>query len=118
MKRGDIDLVRFPHPSGLRGKKRSAVIIQSNEYREIVNTLVVVEITSNLTMKDDPACLFLDITTPEGKTTGLARNSVVSCLILVTIYADTVAGVLGTLVPDLEDRLNQCLAVALSLRSE
>ena len=28
--RGDVILVRFPHPSGLRGKKRPAVIVQSD----------------------------------------------------------------------------------------
>ena len=26
MKRGDVVLVRFPHPSGLRGKKRPAAV--------------------------------------------------------------------------------------------
>jgi hypothetical protein len=28
MNRGDMILVRFPHPSGLRGKKRPAVIVR------------------------------------------------------------------------------------------
>jgi hypothetical protein len=32
MNRGDVILVRFPHPSGLRGKKRPAVIVQSDAY--------------------------------------------------------------------------------------
>ena len=32
MSRGDVVLVRFPHPSGLRGKKRPAVIVQSDAY--------------------------------------------------------------------------------------
>jgi mRNA-degrading endonuclease toxin of MazEF toxin-antitoxin module len=27
MKRGDVVLVRFPHPSGQRGKKRPAVVV-------------------------------------------------------------------------------------------
>jgi len=27
MNRGDVVLVRFPHPSGLRGKKRLAVTV-------------------------------------------------------------------------------------------
>jgi mRNA-degrading endonuclease toxin of MazEF toxin-antitoxin module len=30
MKRGDVILVRFPHPSGQRGKKGPAVVIQSD----------------------------------------------------------------------------------------
>ena len=35
MKRGDVVLVRFPHPSGMRGKKRPAVIVQSDAYATI-----------------------------------------------------------------------------------
>jgi mRNA-degrading endonuclease toxin of MazEF toxin-antitoxin module len=60
MRRGDVVLVRFPHPSGLRGKKRPAVIVQSDIYSGKVGTLIVAEVTSNLTMANDPACLFID----------------------------------------------------------
>src|SRR5438309_7711581 len=99
MKRGDVVLVRFPHPSGQRGKKRPAVVVQSDAYATTVSTLVVAEVTKNLTMASDPACLFIDANTPEGKATGLIRDSVVSCLLLVTVYKDTVAQVMGTLSP-------------------
>ena len=50
MNRGDVILVRFPHPSGLRGKKRPAVIVQSDAYVGTVSTLVVAEVTTNLAM--------------------------------------------------------------------
>src|SRR4051794_12257143 len=99
MNRGDVILVRFPHPSGLRGKKRPAVIVQSDAYAGVVHTLIVAEVTKNLTMAGDPACLLIDPNTPEGRSTGLVRESVVSCLMLVTIYEDTVAQVLGALSP-------------------
>lgn len=39
MKRGDVILVRFPHPTGLRGKKRPAVIVQSDSSMGTVNTI-------------------------------------------------------------------------------
>src|SRR5947207_10587339 len=94
MTRGNVVLVRFPHPSGLRGKKRPAVIVQSDAYGAAVNTVVVAEVTSNLAMANDPACLFIDTNTPEGKATGLARDSVVSGLVLVTVYRDTIAQVM------------------------
>src|SRR5438105_2345792 len=71
MNRGDVVLVRFPHPSGLRGKKRPAVIVQSDAYTGTTNTLVVAEITKNLAMAGDPACLFIDVNTPEGKATSI-----------------------------------------------
>lgn len=108
-------LVRFPHPSGLRGKKRPAVIVQSDGYAGVVGTLVVAEVTSNLTMANDPACLLIDTTTPEGQATGVARDCVMSCLVLVTVYADTVAQVLGTLSPSMKRRLDACLKAALGL---
>lgn len=115
MNRGDIVLVRFPHPSGVRGKKRPAVIVQSDAYAGSVGTIVVAEVTKNLTMASDPACLFIDINTPEGQATGLVRDSVVSCLLLVTVYADTVAHVLGSLSPAMKKRLDGCLKAALAI---
>ena len=115
MNRGDVVLVRFPHPSGLRGKKRPAVIVQSDAYSGKVSTLVVAEVTSNLTMAGDPACLFIDINTPEGQATGVVRNCVVSCLVLVTVYADTIVQTLGTLSPSMKDKLNDCLRAAMGL---
>jgi mRNA-degrading endonuclease toxin of MazEF toxin-antitoxin module len=115
MNRGDVVLVRFPHPSGLRGKKRPAVVVQSDAYTGKVGTLVVAEVTKNLTMANDPACLFVDTSTPDGRATGLLRDSVVSCLVLATVYEDTVARLLGTLSPTLKQKLDGCLKAALGL---
>ena len=115
MKRGDVVLVRFPHPSGLRGKKRPAVVVQADAYSGMLRTVVVAEVTKNLLMKDDPACLFIDIATPEGKSTGLLVDSVVSSLVLETVYADTIAQVLGSLSPMLLEKLDECLKVGLGL---
>src|SRR5262245_46201674 len=97
MNRGDVILVRFPHPSGVRGKKRPAVVVQADAYLGVVSTVVVAEITKNLALAGDPACLFIDVNTPEGKATGLLRDSVLSCLLLATVDADKVAQVLGSL---------------------
>ena len=115
MKRGDVVLVRFPHPSGQRGKKRPAVVVQSDAYASVVSTIVVAEVTKNLTMKNDPACLFIDVSTPEGKTTGLLVDSVVSSLVLDTVYVDTVAQVLGRLSPTQLQKLDNSLKVGLAL---
>ena len=115
MSRGDVVLVRFPHPSGVRGKKRPAVVVQADTYSAVVGTLVVAEVTSNLALANDPACLLIDVTTAEGKATGLVRDSVASCLVLVTVYADSVDSVLGTLSPALVQKLDACLKVALGI---
>jgi len=115
MNRGDVILVRFPHPSGLRGKKRPAVVVQSNAYAGTVSTLVVAEVTKNLTMAGDPACLFIEVNTPDGTATGLLRDSVVSCLLLATVDADRASQVLGTLSATMKQKLNDCLRVVLEL---
>lgn len=115
MKRGDVVLVRFPHPSGQRGKKRPAVVVQSDAYAGTVRTVVVAEVTKNLTMRGDPACLFIDVTTPDGQATGLLVDSVVSSLVLDTVYVDTIAQVLGELSPVLLRELDNCLKVGLGL---
>jgi mRNA-degrading endonuclease toxin of MazEF toxin-antitoxin module len=115
MNRGDVVVVRFPHPSGLRGKKRPAVVVQSDAYAGKVNTVVVAEITKNLAMASDPAWLFIDSSTLEGKATGLVRDSVVSCLVVVTVYQDTIAQVLGSLSATMKQKLGDCLKAALGL---
>jgi mRNA-degrading endonuclease toxin of MazEF toxin-antitoxin module len=115
MNRGDVILVRFPHPSGARGKKRPALVVQADAYAGTVSTLVVAEVTKNLTMAGDPACLFIDASTPEGQATGLIRDSVVSCLLLATVDTGTVAKVLGTLSPTMKQQLDSCLKAALGL---
>ena len=114
MKRGEVVLVRFPHPSGQRGKKRPAVVVQSDSYASTVSTVVVAEVTKNLTMKGDPA-LFIDVSTPEGQATGLLVDSVVSSLVLVTVYSDTVAQVLGSLSSTALQKFDDCLKVGLGL---
>lgn len=115
MNRGDVLLVRFPHPSGGRGTKRPAVVVQADAYNTALRTLVVAEVTSNLAMANDPACLFIDTSTPEGTATGLLSDSVASCLLLATVNADKVDSVIGTLSDALKHRLNDCLKAALEL---
>lgn len=115
MKRGDVVLVRFPHPSGQRGKKRPAVVIQSDAHAGALSTVVVAEVTKNLTRKSDPACVFIDVNTQEGKATGVLLDSVISSLVLDTVYVDTIDQVLGTLSPALLQQLDRCLKVGLGL---
>ena|ERR1022692_1751361 len=115
MNRGDVLLVRFPHPSGGRGKKRPVVVVQADLYNNTLRTLVVAEITTNLALATDPACLFLEFNTVEGQATGVLQDSVLSCLLMATIKADRVDRVIGVLSDALKQRLNACLKAALEL---
>jgi mRNA-degrading endonuclease toxin of MazEF toxin-antitoxin module len=115
MNRGDVLLVRFPHPSGGRGKKRPVVVVQADTYNQNLRTLVVAEVTMNLTMASDAVCLFIDAATSEGQATGVLQDSVVSCLLMATVKADRVDRVIGILSGALKQRLNACLRAALEL---
>jgi mRNA-degrading endonuclease toxin of MazEF toxin-antitoxin module len=114
MNRGDVLLARFPHPSGGRGKKRPVVVVQSDTYNQTLRTLVVAEVTKNLSMANDPACL-IDARTPEGRATGVLQDSVVSCLLMATIKAELVDQVIGVLSDALKQKLNGCLRAAFDL---
>lgn len=115
MKRGDVVLARVPHAAGTRGKKRPAVVIQSDAYNATFRHVVVAEVTSNPRWLGDPACLAIDISTLEGKATGLHKNGVISCLHLVTMNADRLGSPIGSLAPAQLRQLDDCLKAALGL---
>lgn len=113
--RGDVVLTRFPHASGVRGKKRPALAVQANVYNAKVGHVVVAEITTNLTPANDPAFVFLDMATPEGKATGLDQNSLVSGLFLATIFENRIERVVGKLSSGLMQKVNACMKAVLEL---
>jgi mRNA interferase MazF len=115
VKRGDVVLARVPHTAGTRGKKRPAVVIQGDAYNATLRHVVVAEVTSNPRWVGDPACVFIDLATPEGQATGLHQNGVVSCLHLVTMNADRLGPPVGNLSLALMQKLNDCLKAALGL---
>ncbi len=115
LKRGDIGMARFPHAGGTRGKKRPAVIIQADNYNARLKHFLVAEITTNLAAASDPASFLIEVSTPEGKATGLDHNSVVCCLFLSTVAEDRITKVIGQLSDAMKAQLDTCLKTALQL---
>jgi mRNA-degrading endonuclease toxin of MazEF toxin-antitoxin module len=115
VQRGDLVLARVPHTAGTRGKKRPAVVIQADVYNATLRHVVVAEVTSNPRWAGDPACVFIDITTPEGQATGLHKNGSVSALHLVTMSADRLGSPVGKLSPGLLRLLDDALKAALGI---
>lgn len=113
--RGSVLITRFPHASGGPGKKRPVVVVQSDAYNARLNHVVVAEVTSNLAFASDPAYLLIDVTTPEGKATGLDQTSLVACVHLFTMSLDRLRGIVGSLSAAQIQQLDQCLKVALQL---
>jgi mRNA interferase MazF len=115
LQRGDVVLAWFPHASGMGGKRRPCVVIQNDEdNRKIANT-VVVFITSTLFRRGDKSHVFMDVTTPEGKLTGLLHDSLISCNNIATIEQNLVSKIIGSLAPTTLQQMNDCLRAALEL---
>jgi mRNA-degrading endonuclease toxin of MazEF toxin-antitoxin module len=116
LKRGDICLARFPHDAGGRGKKRPVLVIQDDAYNQKLRHVIVAEVTGNLGLASDPANLLIEVSTPEGQATGLTRDSVVTCLHLVTMSEDRIGKVIGSLSPSFRQKIDSCLRTALGLQ--
>ena len=115
LNRGDVVMTRFPHASGMRGKKRPALVVQADTYNAKVGHALIAEITTNLTPANDPAFVLIDIATPEGKATGLDQNSLVSGLFLATVFGDRIDRVIGKVSVGLMQKVNACLKTTLDL---
>ncbi len=113
--RGDVILARVPHAGGGRGKKRPAVVIQADRYNRSERHIIVAEITGNLTRAADPANLLVEVATTEGQATGLAQDSVVTCLQLATMSEDRITSVIGKLSAAMVVKLNDCLKDTLEI---
>jgi len=112
---GDVAMTRFPHAGGTRGKKRPVLVVQSDVYNGSVPHAIVAEITTNLAAAGDPTSLLIDISTAEGKASGLDQNSVVTCLFLATLYQERIDPVIGKLSPAMMQKIDDCLKTAMAL---
>ncbi len=113
--RGDVVMTRFPHASGIRGKKRPALVIQADAYNADLSHVLVAEITTNLTPTSHPAFVLIDITTTDGQASGLEQNSLVSGLFMATVFKERIDRVIGKLSSDLMEQVDSCLKAALGI---
>ena len=109
-------MTRFPHASGMRGKKRPALVVQADNYNTDLSHVLVAEITSNLVPARHPAFVMIDIATADGKASGLEQTSLVSGLFLATIFQERIDRVIGKLSIDLMDEVDLCLKSALGMK--
>ena len=113
--RGEVYKARFDHASGGRGKKRPVVIVQADVYNNRLRHAVVAQVTGNLSDKGDPACYFLDASSPEGKAAGIKLDSLVSCYLLNLINEDRLTEKIGQLPAETMDKISDCLKSALGI---
>lgn len=113
--RGDVVIALFPNADGSPPKPRPVVIVQADVYNSRLSNLLVVAVTSNLSHATDPASVLVEVATPDGQTTGLRQDSVISCINIATISDRLIARRIGQLTPALLQKVNDAIKAALEI---
>jgi mRNA interferase MazF len=97
-------------------KRRPAVVVQSDALNQALDDTILALVTSSAWRRVGAMTqLPVDLSTPEGKQTGLIINSVIQCENLVTVDQQFILSVRGSLSPSMIQDLDDCLKSALGL---
>jgi mRNA interferase MazF len=89
--------------------------VQSDFYNSRIDNILVASITSNLKNAADPAHFLIDISAVEARQSGLARDSLVSCINLAVIPQRDVDRAIGRLSVVAMQKVDECLRAAMAL---
>ena len=112
--RGDIVLVDYPFSDRTGSKVRPALVVQADVLNRRITDTILAAI-SRSTHRASATQLFIDISTPEGRQTGLRQNSMIQCENLLTYDQRLVITKIGQLSTPLMQQVNGCLRAALGL---
>jgi len=115
IERGQVINARFPHASGMRGKKRPVVVVQADVYNKRLRHAIVAQVTTNLDDKNDPACFLIEVETPEGKAAGILQDCVFSGYLVSLMSEDRLQDVIGKLPDEAMRKADECLKAALGI---
>jgi mRNA interferase MazF len=113
--RGDVVIVDFPFTDQQTKKRRPAVVVQADTYNQRIAKTVIAMVTGNLQRAQDAAHLFVDPNAPDGASSGLRAQSLVSCNNVFTLDQEDIVKTLGHLSDVLTQKLDDCLKAALAL---
>ena len=112
---GDVINARFPHASGMRGKKRPVVVVQADVYNKRLRHALVAQLTTNLDDRSDPACFLIEAATPAGHAAGIIQDSLFSGYLISLMSEDRLQDVIGKLTDDYMQKIDGCLKAALGI---
>lgn len=115
-RRGDVVLVAFPFvgEDGLGRKRRPAVVIQSDRYRQRA-AVILAAITSSHKGRELPCKVTISRDSPQGQSAGLRTDSVVDCQTLLTLPRSELVARLGSFLPETLKQIDRALEDALAL---
>ena len=95
--RGDVVLVDWPFSGGQGSRVRPALVVQNDVDNQRLTNTIIAMITSQTRRVGEPTQVLIDISTAEGKQTGLRVSSVVNCVNLFTIEQSKILRTIGQL---------------------
>lgn len=96
-KRGDVVLVLFPHSDLKTAKVRPALVVQADKLQTGLPQLIVGMITSRMFRANHPCRVAIQLSSSEGKQSGLLTDSVVMTDNLATVAESEIDRVIGSL---------------------
>jgi mRNA interferase MazF len=96
-----VILALFPDSNLQTAKKRPVLIVQADDLQTNLPQIIVAMITSNLSRKAHPSRVSVELSTPEGKQSGLISDSVIATDNLATLHEKFIDKKLGNL-PDMK----------------
>jgi mRNA interferase MazF len=116
IKRGDVVLLPIAFVSGAGSKVRPALIVQSDGLNSrLHSTIVAIITTTNKRAKREDCQLFIDLSSPEGKQSGLLYDSTIKCEHLDTVDQRDIVRVIGHLPDSTMRQVADCIRSSLDL---
>lgn len=115
-RRGDVVILDVPYSDRSGSKVRPALVVQADTYNQQLQQTVITIITSSQRrMVGAKTQVFIDLTTPDGRKSGLRSDSVVQCNHLVTIPRNAIHNTIGRLSAPLMYQVDDCLKESLGI---
>lgn len=115
VQRGDVVLLQAPFTSRTGRKTRPMLVVQNDRNNTRMANTILVFITTNLSRAAEPTQVLIDLSTPEGKASGLKQTSVVSCENILTVVQADILQVIGHLPDTLMRQVDAALKESLAL---
>jgi mRNA interferase MazF len=112
---GEVVLAWYPFASGAGRSRRPVVIVQNDTDNGRMQNTIVAQVTSTLHRSSEPTQLLIEVSTPDGRQSGLLHDSVISCNNLATIDESLIQRSIGRLPLQIMVKLDHCLKAALAL---
>ena len=116
VRRGDVVLVDYPYSDRTGSKVRPCLVVQADRNNQRLDDTIVVTITSRTQhAATEPTQLLVDVSTPEGRQSGLLFTSAVQCENLLTVDGSYILRRIGSLPANVMLQVDNCLKSALEI---